>query len=90
MDYKLLSKAEVIAHARANAPGDRRRFLSPKWEFMRVVWNYHDAFRAGDVTIAKDSEEEPDSWVAYSVRLGEEVLVHDDAIRHSSKANGPG
>ena len=89
MDYKRLSKAEVVAHARANARGDRRRFSGPKWEFMRVVWNYHDAFEPGDVTIARESVEEPDSWVAYSPRAGEEVLVHGDAIRHSSKANGP-
>lgn len=90
MDYKRLSKKEVIAHATANAKGDRSRFHDPEWQFMRVVWNYGDAFCAGDVTIAKEPKGPSDSMLCYSSRISEEVLVHDDALRRSSKADGPG
>lgn len=92
MDYKRLSKNEILAHARANARGDRSRFVGSEWVFMRVIWDYRDSFRAGDVTIAQECEDEgsQDSWWCYSPRLGEEILVHDDALRVSSKEHGPG
>jgi len=89
MDYKSLTKKEIIADAIAVHKDAIADLKETNWEFMRVIWKVRDAFLPGDVTIAVRSREHLDSWIAYSPRIGEMVLVHDDGIRHSSKEHGP-
>ena len=90
MDYKRLSKEEILAHAIAPHEKAIADLRETDWQFMRVIWRVRDAFFPGDVTIAIQSKEHPDSWLAYSPRIGEMVLVHDDGIQYSSKEHGPG